>query len=95
MEVFHSMSQSPVVDCPECESTMKKQLGTGAGIIFKGGGFYETDFKDKKGSPDKTESKETSSSDRESKKDSKAKSESKTSEKTTKAAKPSKEAATA
>lgn len=50
MEVFHSMSATPTVDCPECDTSgMKKQLGTGAGIIFKGSGFYETDFKDKKG----------------------------------------------
>lgn len=86
------MSQSPTIDCPECESTMKKQLGTGAGIIFKGGGFYETDFKDKKGTPDKSDSKDPSSSNKDAKKDTKAKSETKTSEKTTK---PAKAAATA
>jgi predicted nucleic acid-binding Zn ribbon protein len=45
------MSDEPLVVCPECrQPTLKRRIGTGAGIIFKGGGFYETDFKDKKGS---------------------------------------------
>lgn len=49
-DVFHAMSATPVVHCESCKSTRThKLLGTGAGIIFKGSGFYETDFKDKKG----------------------------------------------
>ena len=43
---FHSMSVTPVVECGSCGSKrMRKLLGTGAGIIFKGSGFYETDYK--------------------------------------------------
>jgi len=46
MEVFHGMTEKPRVKCPQCgRRGMKKQLGTGAGIIFKGGGFYETDYR--------------------------------------------------
>jgi len=53
-DVFHGMSATPKVKCESCGSTKTtKQLGTGAGFIFKGSGFYETDFKDKKGAPDK------------------------------------------
>ena len=49
-EVFHSMSANPEVMCAKCgKGPCVKQLGTGAGFIFKGSGFYETDFKDKKG----------------------------------------------
>ncbi|MEA3365602.1 MAG: FmdB family zinc ribbon protein [Candidatus Hydrogenedentes bacterium] len=45
-DVFHAMTQSPRVKCPFCGSSrMKRLLGTGAGIIFKGSGFYETDYK--------------------------------------------------
>lgn len=59
--VFHSMTETPRVKCPLCGSTrMKRLLGTGAGIIFKGSGFYETDYKrdgKKAGEPAKTESK--------------------------------------
>ena len=36
-------------------------LGTGAGIIFKGSGFYETDYKTKSGKPDESDSKDASS----------------------------------
>ena len=45
-DVYHAMSAKPRVVCSACGSTgMKKLLGTGAGIIFKGSGFYETDYK--------------------------------------------------
>ena len=49
-DVFHAMSATPKLACPECDSKrVEKQIGTGAGIIFKGSGYYETDFKEKKG----------------------------------------------
>lgn len=43
------MSDDKLTDCPldECEGTVKRLLGTGGGIIFKGGGFYETDYRSK------------------------------------------------
>ncbi|MBX7255201.1 MAG: zinc ribbon domain-containing protein [Candidatus Hydrogenedentes bacterium] len=45
-DVFHSMSESPRVKCDSCGSTRTTRLlGTGAGILFKGSGFYETDYK--------------------------------------------------
>ena len=50
-EAFQRMSDEPLAVCPQCDqSALKRKIGTGAGIIFKGGGFYETDFKEKKGS---------------------------------------------
>ncbi|MCC5834084.1 MAG: zinc ribbon domain-containing protein [Opitutales bacterium] len=50
-ETFHGMSADPLKDCPACaEPSLKRKIGLGGGIIFKGGGFYETDFKDRKGS---------------------------------------------
>lgn len=49
-DLFHGMTESPKVKCASCGSIRCERLmGTGAGIIFKGSGFYETDFKDKKG----------------------------------------------
>lgn len=43
---FHMMTATPVIKCLSCGSPrMRKLLGTGAGIIFKGSGFYETDYK--------------------------------------------------
>ena len=56
------MSAAPMVDCPSCESpSLKRKIGTGAGVIFKGGGFYETDFKDKKGKADNPPAKDDKS----------------------------------
>jgi len=49
-DVFHSISASPEVTCPACGGKCRRLLGTGAGIIFKGSGFYETDYKRKNGS---------------------------------------------
>src|SRR5438045_3201456 len=46
-EQFQSMSAPPVKKCPNCgKSKVKRLLGTGAGIIFKGSGFYITDYRD-------------------------------------------------
>ena len=54
LEVFQRMSDDPLEVCPSCnEPSLKRKIGLGAGIIFKGGGFYETDFKDRKGSSPK------------------------------------------
>lgn len=46
-EVFQSMKDDRLTDCPldECDGEVKRLLGTGAGIIFKGSGFYETDYR--------------------------------------------------
>lgn len=50
MEAFQRMSDEPLVTCPSCnEPSLKRKIGVGAGIIFKGSGFYETDYKDRKG----------------------------------------------
>jgi putative FmdB family regulatory protein len=56
-DVFHGISAEPTVKCESCGKKCKRLLGTGAGIIFKGSGFYETDFKEKKGkAPEKAKS---------------------------------------
>ncbi len=44
-ERFQLMSAKPLRKCPECGGKVKRLIGTGAGIIFKGSGFYETDYK--------------------------------------------------
>ncbi len=56
-EFFQSMKENPLTECPSCnEGTLKRKIGTGAGIIFKGSGFYETDYK----KSDKSSSSDTS-----------------------------------
>ena len=46
-EVFQSMKDDRLTDCPleTCDGNVKRLLGTGAGIIFKGSGFYQTDYR--------------------------------------------------
>ena len=41
------MSDAKLEDCPldDCDGQVKRLLGTGAGLIFKGSGFYETDYR--------------------------------------------------
>ena len=47
-EHFQKMSDGVKRKCPECgELKLKRLMGCGAGIIFKGSGFYETDYKRK------------------------------------------------
>ncbi len=60
-EQFQSMRDEPIKKCPKCKKTgVKRLLGTGAGLIFKGSGFYITDYKKKTGSS--TSSSESKSS---------------------------------
>lgn len=45
-ELFQQMSAPVETTCPECsKDSLKRLVGTGAGIIFKGSGFYETDYR--------------------------------------------------
>lgn len=46
-EVFQSMNDAKLTVCPlpECDGSVKRLLGTGGGIIFKGSGFYQTDYR--------------------------------------------------
>ncbi len=59
-EAFQSMKDAPLLKCPHCgRKSLKRLLGGGAGLIFKGSGFYETDYKrssaKKAEGPDKTD----------------------------------------
>ena len=43
-EIFQSMSESHIKKCPECGGNVRRLVGGGSGLIFKGSGFYVTDY---------------------------------------------------
>jgi putative FmdB family regulatory protein len=45
-EVFQSITDPPLSDCPRCGKEIRRLINGGAGVIFKGSGFYVTDKKD-------------------------------------------------
>ena len=81
-EMFQRMVEDPIKQCPECKKKKARRLfGTGAAIMFKGSGFYETDYRSdsykKAAKADKEKSSGSSDSSGKSEKKSTAKSESK------------------
>ena len=59
-EYFQSMSDDPQNDCPECKKdSLRRVISGGTGLVFKGSGYYLTDYKNKKDKD--TDKKENSS----------------------------------
>jgi putative FmdB family regulatory protein len=73
-EVFQRMSDEPGAPCPTCGEAGERQLSGGAGFLFKGSGFYITDYRSddykKKASQNESSSSDGSDSSGDSKKDS-------------------------
>ena len=44
-EVFQKMSDEPGADCPDCGAPAQRKISGGAGFLFKGDGFYITDYR--------------------------------------------------
>lgn len=45
-DLFQNITADPLTVCPKCHGNkIKRLIGSGAGIIFKGSGFYETDYR--------------------------------------------------
>ncbi len=48
LEIFQPMSEAPKKKCPKCgKSKLERRIGAGAGFLFKGSGFYLTDYRSK------------------------------------------------
>ncbi|MGB7346423.1 MAG: zinc ribbon domain-containing protein [Pirellulaceae bacterium] len=46
LEIFQGINDPVEKKCPECKKNkLKRQFGTGAAIVFKGSGFYQTDYR--------------------------------------------------
>lgn len=44
-DIFQKMSDKPLDKCPKCHKKITRLIGGGSGIIFKGSGFYATDYR--------------------------------------------------
>lgn len=44
-EQFQSIKDEPLKRCPKCKGKVARKIGTGAGLLFKGSGFYITDYR--------------------------------------------------
>jgi putative FmdB family regulatory protein len=89
-ELFQSISEPVKRKCPECgKLKLRRLFGTGAAVMFKGSGFYETDYRSdsyKKAAEKDQKSQDTSTGDakKEKKTDTKAKADASTTKSTTK-----------
>jgi putative FmdB family regulatory protein len=43
-EIFQKITDKPIEKCPKCHKKISRLIGGGSGIIFKGPGFYATDY---------------------------------------------------
>jgi len=44
-DIFQKMSDKPLEKCPKCHKKIARLIGGGSGVIFKGSGFYATDYR--------------------------------------------------
>ena len=63
-EEFQSISAEPIRICPKCKGRVERKISAGAGLVFKGSGFYITDYKNKENNSKNKKS--TKSSDKKS-----------------------------
>lgn len=75
-EKFQSITEEPLRRCPKCRCKVRRLIGTGAGVIFKGSGFYQTDYRSdsykKAEKQEKESTKDTKSADKPKKSEKKA-----------------------
>lgn len=89
LEIFQGINDPKKKKCPECgKNKLQRLFGTGAAIVFKGSGFYETDYRSEGYKKAAKKDKESQKSETSSDKGSKA--ENKTSKSESKASKPKK-----
>ena len=67
-EAFQSITAKPLVKCPTCGGRLKRLLGSGSGFLFKGTGFYITDYRSKSYRDAKTKDQDAKTKDQDAKK---------------------------
>ncbi|RME00061.1 MAG: zinc ribbon domain-containing protein [Calditrichaeota bacterium] len=58
-EKFQGINAEPLHVCPECQGEVERVINGGIGLIFKGSGFYQTDYKNRQSSVSGNGKKET------------------------------------
>jgi putative FmdB family regulatory protein len=82
-ELFQSITAEPETKCPQCKKKkLRRLIGTGAAVMFKGSGFYQTDYRSESYKKSAASDKKTPESSSESKSSDSSKSEKKSSAKT-------------
>jgi putative FmdB family regulatory protein len=83
-EYFQKMTDEPMKTCPVCSGRLNRLISGGVGVIFKGSGFYTTDYKNNshKGVDSKSTKETESSTSSDTKKESKKESSTSTDKKT-------------
>jgi len=72
MELFQSITAKHIRKCPECgKLKLKRLIGTGSTIIFKGSGFYQTDYRSEEYKSRQKAEKKSSTTDKKDSKDKK------------------------
>ena len=90
LEQFQAIKAKPIRKCPACgKRELKRLIGSGSGIIFKGSGFYQTDYrsesykKGEKSEKSSTAEKKTTTESKDSKSSEKTKPDTKNKKKST------------
>jgi putative FmdB family regulatory protein len=60
-ERFQGINEDPIGECPECEGKVRRLISSGGGLVFKGPGFYATDYRSGRSSDDKPSDKKRGS----------------------------------
>lgn len=71
---FQSITADPLQECPQCTGQVKRLIGAGAALIFKGSGFYATDYRSENYKESEKKDSESSSDSQKDSKSSDAKS---------------------
>ena len=53
-ERFQGINEDPISMCPECEGKVRRLISSGGGLVFKGPGFYATDYRSEGGAGSKS-----------------------------------------
>jgi putative FmdB family regulatory protein len=61
-DAFQKMSESALDKCVKCQGSVRRVVSGGSGVIFKGSGFYITDYGKEKSAPSKTSSEKATKS---------------------------------